>query len=41
MNNKKRRYVKELKPTKNHIKFESNVKVVGDKIRFKPKSKQG
>ena len=34
MNNKKR---KELKPAKNHIKFDSNVKVVGDKIRFKPK----
>lgn len=42
MNIRKRKFVKEIKPNKkNNIKFDANVKVVGDKIRFKPKHKQG
>lgn len=38
---RKKKSFKETKPTQNLPKFDSKVNVIGDKIRFKPKSKQG
>ena len=42
MNVRKKNNIMEVKPTqKTNVKFDSNVNVVGDKIRFKPKYRQG
>lgn len=41
MNIRKKKDLQEIKPAQNTPKFDSKVNVIGDKIRFKPKSKQG
>lgn len=41
MNIKRKKGFKESKPKPTLPKFDSKVNVVQDKIRFKPKSKQG
>lgn len=41
MDARKRKNFKEIKPQSNQSKFDSKVNVIGDKIRFKPKSKVG
>ena len=39
MDIRKKKNFNEIKPTQNLPKFDSKVNIIGDKIRFKPKSK--